>query len=216
MSDLDPSSALVSAVPLYPDYLYDHAITLICQGCGARAVTTPKGAHADGWVAPPHCLSVICCPECSPEDVLTHRCVAELAQRDRAYPPSPVPADQRLWPGEKPFTAFGQHAANELDLRVFEQDEWWVDRFGQPHRLGEMDPAYRRNLLAFLYAQAPFFHRAMVIRGVIEVFVTPAVTGVDVDLDEMLGPQIRESDSSKWMASTPLARRLHELEATAA
>lgn len=24
------------------------------------------------------------------------------------YPPSPVPSDQRLWPGELPFTAFGQ------------------------------------------------------------------------------------------------------------
>jgi hypothetical protein len=49
-----------------------------------------------------------------------------------SFPPSPVPSDERLWPGELPFTAFGQVGADHLDLHVFDQDVYWVDRIGAP------------------------------------------------------------------------------------
>jgi hypothetical protein len=42
----------------------------------------------------------------------------------------PAATDVVLWPDELPFTAFGQFGANFLDLRVFDQDIWWVDRDG--------------------------------------------------------------------------------------
>jgi hypothetical protein len=44
------------------------------------------------------------------------------------FPSSPVPSDARLWPTGLPFTAFGQFGDDRLDLRVFDQDVYWVDR----------------------------------------------------------------------------------------
>lgn len=67
-----------------------------------------------------------------------------------AYPPSPVPSDSRLWPFELPFTAFGQLGDDALDLRVFDQDVYWVDRHGNPHLLNEMSADYIRNVIDFL------------------------------------------------------------------
>src|SRR5689334_17031807 len=66
------------------------------------------------------------------------------------YPPSPVPGDDRLWPFELPFTAFGQFGENRLDLRVFDQDVYWVDRTGTQHLLREMPLAYVSNVIEFL------------------------------------------------------------------
>ena len=68
--------------------------------------------------------------------------------------PSPVPGDDDLWDIEKPFTYFGQWDRGWMDLRVFDQDVWWVDVEGRPHRLSEMTVEYRRNVLRFLLDSA--------------------------------------------------------------
>jgi hypothetical protein len=68
--------------------------------------------------------------------------------------PSPVPGDDDLWAVEKPFTCFGQWGRGWMDLRVFDQDVWWVDVEGRPHRLSEMTVEYRRNVLRFLLDSA--------------------------------------------------------------
>jgi hypothetical protein len=57
--------------------------------------------------------------------------------------PSPVPSDEgNPWPERAPFTAFGQRGEDQLDLRVFEQCVWWVDRHGVPHALETMSEQY--------------------------------------------------------------------------
>ena len=66
------------------------------------------------------------------------------------YSPSPVPSDRRLWPGELPFTAFGQFGEDSLDLRVFDQGTYWVDRTGTAHLLSQMSDAYIVNVINFL------------------------------------------------------------------
>lgn len=69
---------------------------------------------------------------------------------EATYPPSPVLSDVRLWPMELPFTAFGQFDEGALDLRVFDQDIYWVDRLGVSHPLKEMSQEYIANVIAFL------------------------------------------------------------------
>lgn len=64
--------------------------------------------------------------------------------------PSPVPSDARLWPFELPFTAFGHLGEGMLDLRVFDQDVYWVDRVGTPHLVSEMSRDYIENVVTFL------------------------------------------------------------------
>src|SRR4051812_37261241 len=75
--------------------------------------------------------------------------MSDQAHSDR-FLPSPVPSDRRLWPHELPFTAFGQLGVDRLDLRVFDQDTYWVDRTGDPHLLAEMSADYIENVICFL------------------------------------------------------------------
>lgn len=67
-----------------------------------------------------------------------------------AYPPSPVSSDARLCPGELPFTAFGQFGVDSLDLRVLDQDTYWIDRHGRAQLLREMSAEFLENVIAFL------------------------------------------------------------------
>ena len=67
-----------------------------------------------------------------------------------SYAPSPVPSDARLWPLELPFTAFGHLGEDMLDLRVFDQEVYWVDRIGTPHLVLQMSRDYIENVITFL------------------------------------------------------------------
>lgn len=78
----------------------------------------------------------------------------------RQHPPSPVPADRDLWLGEPPFTRWGQHPHGILDLRVFDQDIWWVDITQQPHRIEEMSDAYVANVIGFLHRYRDYYYLA--------------------------------------------------------
>ena len=54
---------------------------------------------------------------------------------------------------------------DKLDLRVFDQDIWWVDRLGIPHSLEQMSEEYRRNVIAFLLEYAEGYHLSMCLRA---------------------------------------------------
>ncbi len=77
----------------------------------------------------------------------------------REYEPSPAPSDADLWPGEPPFTAWGQCAEGAIDLRVFDQGIWWVDVTQRPHRLTEMSPQYLTNVITHLHEHVDHFHQ---------------------------------------------------------
>ncbi len=55
---------------------------------------------------------------------------------DRDESPS---VDDRLWPGERPFTEFGQWGYGSLDLRVFDQDTVWCNIAGRALKVTHMD-----------------------------------------------------------------------------
>ena len=120
--------------------------------------------------------------------------------------PSPIPGDSWLTPEEKPFTDFGQFGTDRLDLRVFEQDTWWVDRGGRGHLLDGMSQDYLRNVLVMLYERARNFHLAVTMKRVIEF--ADAVTREPMYAAFLAGePEICE-DSMQWLRKTPLAIRI--------
>lgn len=127
------------------------------------------------------------------------------------YPPSPVPSDARLWPFELPFTAFGHFGEDMLDLRVFDQDTYWVDRLGAPHLLAEMSRDYLQNVITFLVdLREQYFadtQRRMFIQSLGDqlLFDEPAA---DVLAAAVGGPSWSELTAQTWLEATPLMRAL--------
>lgn len=109
-----------------------------------------------------------------------------------------------------PFTVWGQWPVGALDLRVFEQDVYWVDINQRPHRIDQMPALYRRNVIRFLSANQDYFF-AMSARLHLLRLVEGLLTGV-VDGDTLahaLGnPAQDDLPPDEWLESTPLMRRL--------
>jgi hypothetical protein len=128
--------------------------------------------------------------------------------------PSPCPDDTDLWEGvEQPFTAFGQFGIDRLDMRVFSQDVWWVDRLGRPHRLEQMSQDYRRNVLAFLLETAQQRWLDQVVYESLTA-LTDAIRGkpsYPVTAHDACAPRVADLDPLVWLESTPLIRRLRRL-----
>ena len=55
---------------------------------------------------------------------------------------------------DRPFTDFGQFGSGKLDLRVFLQDEYWVDKDGTGHLITSMSDEYRSNVIRMLLINA--------------------------------------------------------------
>lgn len=123
-----------------------------------------------------------------------------------------MPSDRNLWPGELPFTAFGQFGEGKLDLRVFDQDVYWVDRAGRPHVLAEMSLEYQANVIMFLREFADSYHAAQALRATAQfvgdtMLGLPPVEGLDPE-------EIIDTPALEWLESTPLLRRLRHLTGT--
>lgn len=129
------------------------------------------------------------------------------------FPPSPVPSDEHLWPGELPFTAFGQWGEDQLDLRVFDQDVYWVDRLGRPHLLEEMSEEYRRNVVAWLLRYVECYHLSMCLKQLIEVAgeVLYGLPGAETLAVSAGGPWLRDIEPIAWLEATVLMRKLRLL-----
>ena len=124
-------------------------------------------------------------------------------------PQSPVPSDRHLWPGEQPFTAFGQFGEGRLDLRVFDQDTWWVDRSGAAHLLDDMPLDYQANVIMFLRQHAATYHAAQSLRVVTQT-VGNLILGLP-QIPELDPATCVDVDAHTWLEGTPLMRRLRQL-----
>lgn len=125
------------------------------------------------------------------------------------FPPSPVPSDMHLWPGELPYTAFGQWGEDRLDLRVFDQATYWVDRHGDPHLIAHMSRHYRKSVIAMLESDAEHFHILTIHRWAYQL-----------EGDVLLGRHDRacvalanaanaaSTDAEAWLRATPLMHAL--------
>ena len=137
----------------------------------------------------------------------------DIFSRENGYPLSPVPEDDRLVPGELPFTAFGQHGVNKLDKRVFEQDIYWVDYLGHEHLLVEMENSYLRNVRSYLKESVDIFY-AGAIERFLAIKISDSLLG-RINMDEVVDhfgiPNVTELSPSAWLESTPLFRKLEFL-----
>ena len=124
--------------------------------------------------------------------------------------PSPVPSDTDLWPGELPFTASGQHEHGRLDLRVFDQDIWWVDIAQQPHRLEQMSDEYILNVIDHLQTHVRGFYRDTIRRGIFQMHGDMLLGRISTDVvAEALGATpLTGLSPSEWLEGTPLMRAL--------
>lgn len=129
------------------------------------------------------------------------------------FPTSPVPSDDDLLPDELPFTAFGQFGPGNLDLRVFEQDIYWIDITGAPHQLATMSESYRRNVISHLLEHAEHHHAGVVTRDALNVVIDGYLgrPNASLMLAELDQPTTKDLDPSTWLESTPLMRRLRQL-----
>ena len=68
---------------------------------------------------------------------------------------------------DRPFMDFGQFALGKLDLRVFLQDEYWVDKDGTGHLISSMSDEYRSNVIRMLLIHTAPLHMKILnlIRG---------------------------------------------------
>lgn len=131
------------------------------------------------------------------------------------YPPSPVPSDAHLEDDELPFTAFGQFGPDSMDLRVFEQDIYWVNAQGNPFRLDEMSQEYRLNVINFLFNEAEYLYVSMVKKYAVELLIQLKESGTgSLDSENpvfVAAMTMNEQNPVEWLNSTPLIRRLSAL-----
>lgn len=144
--------------------------------------------------------------------------MTEIEGDGEVYEPSPVPADRDLWPGELPFTAWGQHPYGSLDLRVFDQDVWWVDIAQRPHRIAspEMSPDYIRNVIWFLTKDAKYFYYETMRRELASMAGDLMLGRVPTELVAMAagGPSLNDLTPEEWLEATTLMRALRRRAAT--
>lgn len=106
-----------------------------------------------------------------------------------------------------------QWGHGELDLRVFDEDDGtscgrvWVDVVGTPHRVVDMPPDYRVNVLDFLDKNADYFHLMTVRRYLIEVMADAAQGAVNPCAVSRLHA-VLDVDAATWMANTSVVRAL--------
>lgn len=98
--------------------------------------------------------------------------------------------------------------AIEMNLN---QGDYWVDIAGHRWKLEEMAPSHRRNVLLMLRRNAA----AIELRDAIACLDSiPAVRGELAQEAEAEYHDWRGTHPDEWLESTPLVRRLVELEQT--
>ena len=108
---------------------------------------------------------------------------------------------------EKPFTDFGQFGAGKLDLRVFTQDVYWVDVYGEGHIIDDMSEDYRRNVIIYLLDNARFFHSGLIREQVIVAL--GKLFGYEIESSFESG--VADKESIQWLEGTPLMQRFRVL-----
>lgn len=107
-----------------------------------------------------------------------------------------------------PFTAFGQFGPDSLDLRVFDQSTWWVNRDGLAFRITtEMSTEYLANVIAFLEEHRRYYHRMTMRRAALTLLEDVAFDR-PVKLPAALVAAIATDDSTAWLEGTALMQVL--------
>ncbi|KQX74501.1 hypothetical protein [Aeromicrobium sp. Root472D3] len=93
-----------------------------------------------------------------------------------------------------------RQAQPKFDLSVFGQDRWWVDADGVTFAISSLHIDDRRDLAAWLYRHATYFHTQVMFLEVSEAFRN----------DRGVMPASVTQTAKVWLAGTPLMRALEE------
>lgn len=105
-----------------------------------------------------------------------------------------------------PFDHRDSRVPGELDKRVILQAQHWIDRAGHVHRLEDMGPTYRTNVLGLLRAQGPEW-----VADAAAWEITAAIVGLISARDASYRLELLDLLTPGWTDHTPLGRRLHDL-----
>jgi hypothetical protein len=128
--------------------------------------------------------------------------------------PLVIPSDETLPPGARPFTDFGQFGYDSIDLRVLDQDVYWVDIAGTPHFLVDLTPQYRRNIISHLLdgAGAWWLQRLVCALAETDLLVRTDAPASEIAAITAAAKQLESLGPEAWMEQTVLMRRLREQE----
>ncbi len=116
-------------------------------------------------------------------------------------------------PTNLPFTVFGQYGEDGFDIRVLEQDEWWVNINGEPMLLADMPQEYLRNIKTMLYKKAIVLHASYIQKTMDEIIkdYTQGKINGDILNYEMTGTTVADMPHEEWLASMPLLKRINQI-----
>jgi len=123
--------------------------------------------------------------------------------------------DAWLAPAARFPTPANEFTVGSFDVRVFMQDEFWVDDAGRAVKLDSMDSSYLMDVLVELFDSAETQQDNMLdwygstVMEFMEKFVNPSeeqrlevLTEANVCVD---------ATAQTWLAQTPLVKRINEL-----
>lgn len=112
-----------------------------------------------------------------------------------------------------PFTNFGQFGKGSFDLRVFDQDEWWITREGEGRKLDELSNTSLLEIMNFFFNHAEWFYDIYVTNKMID-FVAAHLEGMDEEQIETNLRRVDELGNTKpheWLSQTLLIRKINQL-----
>jgi hypothetical protein len=113
------------------------------------------------------------------------------------------------------FPIVEEHVYGTMDLRVFLQDEIWVDIAGTVHQLEDMSHDYLFNVMKMLFTDMEQHHDALLewyAVGVM-IFMAGIVNPTEKQRLEFLSDasETIEHKAAEWLSSTPLMIRIDKL-----
>ena len=123
-----------------------------------------------------------------------------------------------VWLEDAGLTRFpieNEHVYGNMDLRVFLQDEVWVDISGDIHQLEDMSHEYLLNVMKMLFDNMEYNHDAVLewyATGVM-VFMAGMVNPTEEQRLEFLSDanEAVEHEAAEWLAKTPLMIQIEKL-----
>ena len=113
-----------------------------------------------------------------------------------------------------PFTNFNQFGQGRMDLRVFDQNTWWVSIEGKGTLLEELNSEQLTEILNFLFNKAEYFHEVYTTNQLI-LMVSAHLEGSApdgiIEIKLMGVDELSMMTPHQWLASTALMRKINKL-----
>lgn len=101
----------------------------------------------------------------------------------------------------------------QMDFRVVNQDEWWINIKSQPILLSTMSTDYLANVYGMLQSKAAELHAWAVQQTINNILIDlqNGIDNTDVLQYQLTGTTIANMSHEEWLDSTPLVRKIQQL-----